>query len=303
MKLLMTRLSKVVMTIGLLSANCILSAQEQPLREQSSVENRLAGTQWRLVSFGAPGAESPVVQGATIALKFGVDGRAGGSGGCNSYGAEYLVRGDEVSLSKVISTKRACLEQSLNQQEQLYLASLESAKRFKLSINSLTIFYNDGQGVLSFVKDSSSAPAVQRYEDQCSPVTVLASFYDAVNAKEYERAYRYWETPPGSLEAFARGYANTASVQLIVQPPIHISGAAGSLYADIPTILVTQERDGSERMFIGCYVTRKSNLHPADIPKEEVWRIYRASMSPVSANVAIPKMLAKACQTNEAKTP
>jgi heat shock protein HslJ len=293
----MFRFAKLMFIIGLLAANCtFLLAQEPAQREPSSVENRLANTQWRLVSYGVSGSESPVVQGTNITLKFGVEGRAGGSGGCNSYGAEYLVRGDNVSFSKIFSTKRACLEQSANQQEQLYLAALESAKRFKLSNNSLTIFYADGQSALNFVKDSSSSPATARSEGQCSPVTVLTSFYNAVNAKEYERAYRYWETPPGSLDDFARGYVNTASVQLIVEPPMHISGAAGSLYADIPTMLVARQQDGGEQVFVGCYVTRKSNLHPADIPKEEVWRIYKASMSPVPANIPIPKLLARACR-------
>ena len=293
----MVRFAKLVLTVGLLAVNCnLLLAQEPAPGEASSGGNRLANTQWRLVSFGASGSESPVVQGTTITLKLGADGRAGGSGGCNSYGADYRVQGNSLSFSKIFSTKRACLEQSANRQEQLYLAALESAKQFALSDDRLTIFYQDGRSALNFVTDSPSSPAKPRSEDQCSPVTLLASFYNAVNAKEYERAYRYWETPPDSLDDFARGYANTASVQLIVQPPMQISGAAGSLYAEIPTMLVARQRDGGERIFVGCYVTRKSNLHPADIPKEEVWRIYKASMSVVSANVTIPKLLAEACR-------
>jgi hypothetical protein len=109
-------------------------------------------------------------------------------------------------------------------------------------------------------------------------------------------AYRYWETPPGNLEEFARGYAETASVQLIVEPPTHIEGAAGSLYAEVPTVLVAHHRDGSERIFVGCYVTRKSSLRPSDVPKEEVWRIYKASVSPAAADAAIPNLLAQACR-------
>jgi hypothetical protein len=127
-------------------------------------------------------------------------------------------------------------------------------------------------------------------------VTLLASFYNAVNAREYERAYRYWETPPGNLEEFARGYAETASVQPIVEPPTRIEGAAGSLYAEVPTILVARQRDGSERIFVGCYVTRKSSLRPSDVPKEEVWRLYKASVSPAAADASTPKLLAQACQ-------
>ncbi len=41
-------------------------------------------------------------------------------------------------------------------------------------------------------------------------------------------------------------------VQLIVQPPTRIEGAAGSLYAEVPTVVVARHRDGAERYFAGC---------------------------------------------------
>ncbi|MBD0324863.1 MAG: META domain-containing protein [Pyrinomonadaceae bacterium] len=282
----------LISTCNLLAAQTTASAQT----ESSSAESKLANTQWRLMSFGATGAESPVIEGTTITLKFGADGRAGGSGGCNSYGGGYRERGDNLSFNQIISTKRACLEQGANQQEQRYFTALESASKFKLSDNRLTLFHGDGQSALNFVNDQSSKSAEQRYENLNSPVELLASFYNAVNAKEYERAYRYWETLPGSFQDFARGYAETGSVRLIIEPPTRISSAAGSVYSEVPTVLAVRHRDGSERIFVGCYVTRKSNLRPSDVPKEEVWRIYRASMSPVAPDSAIPKLLAQACR-------
>lgn len=290
---------KLLLTIALLISTCgQLAAQTQapPRAAPPSAEGRLANTQWRLASFGESGTESPVVEGTTITLKFGADGRAGGSGGCNSYGGEYRESGDTLSFAQIISTKRACLEESANRQEQRYFAALESAGRFKLSDNGLTVFHGDGRSALNFVGDPPSNPSAERYENLNSPVALLTSFYDAVNAGEYERAYRYWETPPGTLQDFARGYAETAGVRLIVEPPTRVEGAAGSLYAEIPTLLVARQRDGGERVFAGCYVARKSSLRPTDVPKEEVWRIHRASMSPVAAGAALPQLLAQACR-------
>lgn len=264
------------------------------LAEPSTAESKLANTQWQLMSFGVSGTESPVIEGTKITL-IGSDGRAGGSGGCNSYGGAYREQEDGLSFSQIISTKRACLEQSANQQEQQYFAALGSASTFKLSDNRLTIFYGDGRSVLNFVTESSSKPAEQRYENLSSPVSLLASFYNAVNTKEYDRAYRYWETPPGSPQDFARGYAETASVQLIVQPPTRVEGAAGSLFAEVPTVIVVRHRNGDERVFAGCYVTRKSNLRPTDIPKEEIWRIHKARVSSVASDAVVPRLLAQAC--------
>jgi META domain-containing protein len=245
---------------------------------------------------GALGAESPVVAGTTITLKFGADGRAGGSSGCNSFRSDYKATGDQLSFGRIISTKRACTDDRANQQEQRLFQALESAVRFELAADRLTIFYDGGGSALNFVNDSSSKPAEQRYENLNSPVALLASFYSAVKAKEYERSYRYWETPPGNFEDFTRGYADTTSVQLIVEPPTRVEGAAGSLYAEVPTVIVTRYRAGGQRLFAGCYVMRKSNLNPTDVPKVEVWRIYKASMSPIATDAAIPKLLAQACK-------
>ena len=180
-------------------------------------------------------------------------------------------------------------------QEGRYFEALGSASKFKLANDELTILYDEGRGALNFVETASPATAGQPYENLNSPVDTLASYFNAVNRREYRRAYGYWETPPGALQDFARGYAETASVQLIVEPPTVIEGAAGSLYVKIPAALVARQRDGSQRIFAGCYVARKANLRPPDIQKGDVWHIYRATMKPVSAGAAIPQLLAQPC--------
>lgn len=73
----------------------------------------LAGTHWRLESFGAVGAESLVIAGSTLTLEFGVDGQAGGSAGCNSFGGKYQVRGDTLAFSEIVSTLRDCSDRAV----------------------------------------------------------------------------------------------------------------------------------------------------------------------------------------------
>ncbi len=123
----------------------------------SGAENSLADTQWQLVSFGPPEAETPVIEGSTITLEFGPDGQATGSGGCNSYGGEYQVQDDTLSFSQIISTEMACANTSVMQREQQYYQALQTAGQFELADDQLTIQYNGGQGVLNFVKASASA--------------------------------------------------------------------------------------------------------------------------------------------------
>lgn len=92
-------------------------------------------------------------------------------------------------------------------------------------------------------------------------------------------------------------------MRLIAEPPTRIGAAAGSLYAEIPTVLIATERGGRQQTFGGCYVMRKSNLRPPDIPKEDIWHIYRARLSPIPTDADIPKLLAGACTGNTNSPP
>src|SRR5215510_782023 len=149
-------------------------AQSQKTGDLSTDQRVLTGTEWRLVSFGPAGAEASLVAGTTVTLKFGADGRASGSTGCNSYGGTYQVRGDNISFGRLISTKRACLDQNANQQEQRFLAALEAANRFRLTSNRLTIFSDRGRNALNFVNNSDSESSDGPRDEPGDPLATLA---------------------------------------------------------------------------------------------------------------------------------
>ena len=92
-------------------------AQGQTSRTLATDQRSLTGIDWQLVSLGPVGAETAVVAGTIVTLKFAEDGRANGSTGCNSYGGSYEVRGDNITFSRIASTRRACLDQNANEQE------------------------------------------------------------------------------------------------------------------------------------------------------------------------------------------
>jgi hypothetical protein len=145
-----------------------------------------------------------------------------------------------------------------------------------------------GAEVYSVTAPTSGTPL---YASQDSPVEVLASFYNAINRQEYQRAYGYWEAPPNPYDRFAQGYADTVSVQLIVQPPTFIDAGAGNLHAAIPTVLIATKPDGSRQSFVGCYTTHKVNIQP------DVWHLARATVAPAATSPDIPSALAQACAT------
>src|SRR5678815_2380943 len=114
-------------------------AYGQTGRSMSTDQRVITGIDWRLISLGPAGSETNVVAGTTVTLKFAEDDRASGSTGCNSYGGTYQVRGDNISFSRLISTRRACLDQNANQQEQRFISALEAANKFRLASDRLTI--------------------------------------------------------------------------------------------------------------------------------------------------------------------
>ena len=280
------RWRRSVLAFLILTSVAVL-AQSQTLSTDQRV---LTGTEWRLVSFGPAGNEASLVAGTTVTLKFGEDGRASGSTGCNSYGGTYQVRGDNVSFGRLISTKRACLDQNANQQEQRFLSALETANRFRLSSNRLTILSDRGRSALNFVNNQESEPGDRPQDNSSDPLATLASYYDAINARDYRRAFRYWDSPTTSFERFASGFADTDRVRVLVDPSARVEGAAGSSYADVSTIVVATTRTGTERVFAGCYVMRRSNV------QDRGWKIYRADVTQVASSARISRLLSQACR-------
>ncbi len=130
------------------------------------------------------------------------------------------------------------------------------------------------------------------YEDQSHPVTLLASYVNALNRGEYARAWDYWENPPNpSLADFQNGYADTAFVLLAAHPPTWYEGAAGSAYAQVPTLLMATHTDASQHNFVGCYVVRSSNVEGAP----PGWWLFDATFSPTPGNSTDANLLIGAC--------
>jgi putative lipoprotein len=121
------------------------------------METGLENTQWNLISFGAPGAEQPLIEGSTITLML-AGGQAGGSGGCNSYSGTYQVDGSSIAFGEITRTEKACLEEGVTEQEQRYFEALATASAFQVDGDQLLITYDDGNGVMIFESTLSEGP-------------------------------------------------------------------------------------------------------------------------------------------------
>lgn len=98
------------------------------------------------------------------------------------------------------------------------------------------------------------------YDNRSTAAAVIESLYNAISRQEYLRAWSYFEHEDGAdeqadFEAFAAGYENTDTVQLIVGPEV-AEGAAGTIYYTIPAAIEATMTDGTTASFAGCYTLR-----------------------------------------------
>lgn len=99
---------------------------------------------WQLVEFVTDGEAAPVIDGTSITLEFLPDGLVTGNASCNIYGGSYVIDGENVTLSRMVSTLMACLDENVMQQEMHYLDMLNSVERYTLDGENLTLHTASG---------------------------------------------------------------------------------------------------------------------------------------------------------------
>lgn len=97
-------------------------------------------------------------------------------------------------------------------------------------------------------------------DDRSDAEAVVKSFYNAINRREFSRAWSYFgETKPSAnFESFVAGFEGTKSVRVVTGEP-GVEGAAGSTFFNVPVAIAATGVDDTERVFAGCYTARLVN--------------------------------------------
>jgi len=123
-------------------------------------------------------------------------------------------------------------------------------------------------------------------DDRSTAASLVNSYYNAVNRREYARAYTYFgpNGGPKPYADFAQGYQDTEHVSVLTGAA-QSDGAAGSIYYTIPVAIDALTADGRHRQFAGCYVTRLIEPGNQDPPVVPMY-IYQAKLNAAHGRLA-----------------
>lgn len=145
--------------------------------------------------------------------------------------------------------------------------------------------------------DATAAPA-----DVTDSPTALQSYYKALNAQQYAKAFTYWsnegQANGNSFTTFANGYSGTKSIDAHFGTPV-LGGAAGSIFATVPAVVISTMNDGTQQTFCGNYTMRQLNVQPFQLLG---WHIDSASISQIAGAApdatTIQKLLTGSCKAS-----
>jgi putative lipoprotein len=116
--------------------------------EQPASPGDLVGSSWRLASIGG----APALSNVEATLEFAEGGRVAGKGSCNQFSGSVVVTGAAITFGPIASTKMACLDAAVGEQEKHYFDALGGAERFVVDETSLSIFSKGAAHPLRFTR-------------------------------------------------------------------------------------------------------------------------------------------------------
>ena len=119
-----------------------------------AINQSLEGSSWQVTGYNnGKGGVVSVIIGTEITAEFGEDGQLTGNASCNNYFAAYETEGEDITIGPAGSTMMACQEpEGVMEQEQQYLAALETAATYKITGLAMEMRTSEGSLVATFTR-------------------------------------------------------------------------------------------------------------------------------------------------------
>lgn len=129
-------------------------------------------------------------------------------------------------------------------------------------------------------------------DNRSNPQILIESYYNAINRKEYARAYSYYSEQGRDphFDDFAKGYQNTKFVRVKTRHTEADPGA-GQIYWSLPVAIEAEDNNGKKTVFTGCYTLRMTNPAMQEEPPFRPLEIMTGSLtpSPLDLEKSVPK--------------
>lgn len=146
--------------------------------------------------------------------------------------------------------------------------------------------------------DSLSDISANNYIDNRSgAIEVVSSLFNAINSKEYVRAYSYYQnaaTYPGSYTTYAAGYNDTGSVTATFGTVTSDAGA-GQFHYQVPLAMKVTTTSNTLQTFVGCYTLHLANPGMQGTLPFQPLGITAGKFVKVANNVNVVPLLTTAC--------
>lgn len=133
-------------------------------------------------------------------------------------------------------------------------------------------------------RNAAAASLPDYRDDRSTPEAVVSSLYNAIDRKEYLRAWSYFREGPDrpDYQTFVDGYRNTENVRLR-EGKSTSDGAAGSIFYLLPVAIEAEASDGGRAVFEGCYELRLVQPSIQATPPFEPMGIVKGKLKTTSA--------------------
>ncbi|MGI8587575.1 MAG: hypothetical protein ACR2M0_07815 [Chloroflexia bacterium] len=174
----------------------------------------------------------------------------------------------------------------------------ENQPPYDVLLSQLGTYLGHADYAMGFPTTDGGVPS---YDNHDTPAQVLKSYYNAINRKEYERAYSYFQgapNPPSSTAPpypqFVAGYSGTVTVSLALGP-VSTDAGAGNVYASLAAVIEATHTTGNPTRFAGCYFLHHVSPGISQNPQDAIWHIVSATLAPAPAGASLDTLLAQKC--------
>lgn len=204
--------------------------------EAGSDPSAVEGVPWVLVS----GVDVDGWEASAPSIRFGEDGTASGSSGCNQWGGSYAFDGDTLELGEIAMTSMGCPPPA-DDVERAYMDALQQANRWRLEGEELVLLDDDAEllryGAASPVGDWQATGLLQgdAFTSLLEGTEITASFGEdgalsgSAGCNTYNSTYT---TDGGTIEI-----AEPSSTRMACAEPNGVMEQEAAYLAALPTVV------------------------------------------------------------------